>query len=394
MADKEEEKSSETERASKASESEVVGDKAEVAEAEKDGEGRDGDDDAAGDWWGGATSWMSSTVSSVSQVTNSAVAAAKAKSTEVYGLVSKDLGEVGNQVGSAAGSVGQQVGSAAGAVKKTLEEFDDKTDEMADKAVDAVKKSVSSFWKYASGYATQMFTEEDLESEAIMIGDDKNPVLLDRLQAQLHALASDPETFLKDPDSRDNVDWETWSCDLDKRQGEISDLMVNNASVREHYKSMVPDQVSHKLFWKRYFFKVHLIELQEARRNILKKRAEEATKEADSDMTWGEEGGDLTEKDISAEEQDRLLSEYERELLTKKMKNGGGGGEAKKGSSTVEDSIGEELAKLDMKDKRRAARKAVSPDKASSGSDDWEKLSSGERSPRKGSKDDDDWVQT
>ena len=100
---------------------------------------------------------------------------------------------------------------------------------MADKAVDAMKKSVSSFWKYASGYATQMFTEEDLESEAIMIGDDKvsrpknfllkqrniscmcdphmcvllqNPVLLDRLQAQLHALASDPETFLKDPDSR------------------------------------------------------------------------------------------------------------------------------------------------------------------------------------------------
>ena len=39
--------------------------------------------------------------------------------------------------------------------------------------MDAVKKSVSSFWKYASGYATQMFTEEDLESEAIMIGDDK-----------------------------------------------------------------------------------------------------------------------------------------------------------------------------------------------------------------------------
>ena len=46
---------------------------------------------------------------------------AKAKSTEVYGLVSKDLGEVGNQVGTAAGSVGQQVGTAAGAVKKTLE---------------------------------------------------------------------------------------------------------------------------------------------------------------------------------------------------------------------------------------------------------------------------------
>ena len=93
-------------------------------------------------------------------------------------------------------------------------------------------------------------------------------------------------------------------------------------------------------------------------------------------MTWGEEVGDLTEKDISAEEQDRLLSEYERELLTKKMKNGGGGGgEAKKGSgSTVEDSIGEELAKLDMKEKKKGAkgatpagRKAVSPDKGMRG---------------------------
>ena len=83
-----------------------------------------------------------------------------------------------------------------------LQEIDDKTDVMADKAVDAVKRSVSSFWKYASGYATQMFTEDDLESEAIMVGDDNNPVLLDRLQAQLHALASDPETFLKDPDAR------------------------------------------------------------------------------------------------------------------------------------------------------------------------------------------------
>ena len=80
------------------------------------------------------------------------------------------------------------------------------------------------------------------------------------------------------------MEWETWSCDLDKRQGEISDLMVNNASVREHYKSMVPDQASHRLFWKRYFFKVHLIELQEARRNVLKKRAEEATKSNDSGM--------------------------------------------------------------------------------------------------------------
>ena len=84
------------------------------------------------------------------------------------------------------------------------------------------------------------------------------------------------------------------------------------------------------------------------------------------DITWGEVG-DLTEKDIPKEEQDRLLSEYERELLTKKMKNSG--------AAAVEDSIGEELAKLDMKDKKNKAaasgKKAASPDKGRRGSTGW-----------------------
>ena len=53
--------------------SKAVEDKAQASEPEK-GEGgneelEEGDgDEAAVDWWGGATSWMSSTVSSVSQV--------------------------------------------------------------------------------------------------------------------------------------------------------------------------------------------------------------------------------------------------------------------------------------------------------------------------------------
>lgn len=51
-----------------------------------------------------------------------------------------------------------------------LQEFDDRTDEMADKAVEGVKKGVSSLWNYASGYASQMFTEEDLPSEAMVVG--------------------------------------------------------------------------------------------------------------------------------------------------------------------------------------------------------------------------------
>ena len=49
-------------------------------------------------------------------------------------------------------------------------------------------------------------------------------------------------------------------------------------------------QVSHKLFWNRYFFRVHLIELQEARRQALKKRAEQIRIESDSDINWDDIG--------------------------------------------------------------------------------------------------------
>ncbi len=41
---------------------------------------------------------------------------------------------------------------------------------MADKAVESVRKGVSSLWNYASGYASQMFAEEDLPSEAMVVG--------------------------------------------------------------------------------------------------------------------------------------------------------------------------------------------------------------------------------
>ena len=53
-------------------------------------------------------------------------------------------------------------------------------------------------------------------------------------------------------------DWTSYlaTVELDSRQGEISELMINNGNVRKHYSNLVPSTVPHKLFWARYFFKV------------------------------------------------------------------------------------------------------------------------------------------
>ena len=66
----------------------------------------------------------------------------------------------------------------------------------------------------------------------------------------------------------------------------ISDLMVANANVRKNYSTLVPDKVNHNLFWNRYFFKVHLIELQENKRQQLKARAEASVNANDEEINW------------------------------------------------------------------------------------------------------------
>ena len=47
---------------------------------------------------------------------------------------------------------------------------------MAETAINGVSKGASSLWNMASGYASQMFTEEDLEAS-------HEPIILVRLQA-------------------------------------------------------------------------------------------------------------------------------------------------------------------------------------------------------------------
>ena len=219
----------------------------------------------------------------------------KSKSMEVMKAVTEDLSEVKDTIGQYTTPLGQAVApikKTGGLIKNTIkvvfdilniintrvcvQELDEVTDEMAETAINGVAKGASSFWNMASGYASQMFTEEDLEATPVLVGNSHEPIILDRLQAQLHALASDQTTYTTDPDPGDSLaeDWVGWlaELELDKRQGEISELMINNTNIRyytiigfdillsyitfrKHYSTLVPATVQHKLFWARYFYK-------------------------------------------------------------------------------------------------------------------------------------------
>ena len=51
---------------------------------------------------------------------------------------------------------------------------------MAEAAINGVTKGASSLWNMASGYASQMFTEEDLEATPVLVGSNSEPIILDR----------------------------------------------------------------------------------------------------------------------------------------------------------------------------------------------------------------------
>merc|ERR1719249_133065 len=277
---------------------------------------------------------LNNVASQVAQATTGASKMVKSKSMEVMKAVQEDLGEVKTTLSTYAAPVK----GAGGAIKNSIQELDEVTDEMAEAAINGVTKGASSLWNMASGYASQMFTEEDLEATPVLVGSNSEPIILDRLQAQLHALASDPTTYTKDPDPQDALaeDWTSYlaTVELDSRQGEISELMINNGHVRKHYSNLVPS----KLFWARYFFKVHLIDQQEVKRQALKRRAEEAKVDSDSEINWDEDE-DLGDAEIPEAVQEKLLSDYEAEM------------------------------------KKDASKKPSHAKKDSNASDDWEKLS-------------------
>jgi len=302
-------------------------------------------------WWGvsSLTSYLASphlleqginnVASSMAQATTGAAQMVKSKSMDVVKAVSEDLTEIKDSAVQYTSNVSQYtapVKKAGGALKNTLKDIDEITDDMAESAINGVSKGASSLWNMASGYASQMFVEEDLEATPVMVGGNHEPIILDRLQAQLHALASDTDTYTGDPDLSD-CGAEEWTAylgdlDLDKRQGEISELMINNNHIRKNYSSLVPGKVQHKLFWARYFYKVHLIEKQEAKRQVLKKRAEQTKVDSDSEINWDEDDEDLENvQDIPDAVQEKLLSEYEAELKTKKPTH------AKKDSNASDD---------------------------------------------------------
>ncbi|ODN04396.1 BSD domain-containing protein 1 [Orchesella cincta] len=239
----------------------------------------------------GFSSWFTSTMSS-----------AKEKSSEMFQYLKQDFSEFSETVSEAS------------------KDLKDKL-----KLEDTVKSAVQTVTSKSSLVLDQMSTifgvgPDDDDEEIIMPG---GSGVVDRVQAKIYSLAVEEDAFLKDPE--DIKSYETWllTFDLEKKNSEMADLMAANPHLQLHYAQLVPDKVSHLVFWHRFYFRVHEIQVAEQekeelrRQAALKKASETEAKDSedlfiDANDDPSPTGSDLV--DISEEDQRRLLAEYEEEM--------------------------------------------------------------------------------
>jgi len=236
--------------------------------------------------WGG---WFSSTLSS-----------AKEKSTEMYQYIKQDLTEFGESV--------QEVSRD---LKDKL-----KLEDTVRSATCTVGDTMNTIFDQVS---TIFGVGPDDDDETILVGD-ANSMNNRRVQNKIYALALEEHVFLEDPSNME--DYESWaaSFDLNEKSVELADLLTTNPHLQLQYTQLVPDKVSHLLFWHRFYYQVYLIlkaenqfELTSGKKSEKLEQNEDALgRESPDDKNDQSLGADIVE--ISEEDQKRLLTEYEEEM--------------------------------------------------------------------------------
>ncbi|XP_069079474.1 BSD domain-containing protein 1 isoform X1 [Pleurodeles waltl] len=223
-----------------------------------------------GGWW---RSWLQQSYQNV-----------RDKSVEALEFIKKDLTEFSQVVQH---DTACTIAATANVVKEKL------AVENSAGPTEKVKKGLSDFLGAISDtFAPSPDKTIDCDVITLMATPSGSTELYDSTKARLYSMQSDPATYCNEPDGPPEL-FEFWlsQWSLEDMKGEISDLLVNSPSIRALYTKMVPAAVSHSEFWQRYFYKVHTLEQDEARRCALKQRAEQSAHEEHS--RWEEDEEDL-----------------------------------------------------------------------------------------------------
>lgn len=100
--------------------------------------------------------------------------------------------------------------------------------------------------------------------------DGKRVIHTTRFDAQLHAIHSSLDSFVKDPESAEYDKWQK-EFDVEKKTDSIATDLEKYEELRKAMEKLVPEKVEYKTFWSRYYFLRMVIESEEQRRRDMLK---------------------------------------------------------------------------------------------------------------------------
>ena len=150
---------------------------------------------------------------------------------------------------------------------KRLKELE-KAEEAADAAILRFGSNIGNFLKEAVTIAPPSEDEKTGKSKILFESkteDGKRVIHSTRLEAQLHAIHTSEDKFLKDPESPQWADWKT-AFDVEEKTQEIEKDLERFEELRKMMERCVPEKVEYADFWRRYYFLRDLVEKSEQRR--------------------------------------------------------------------------------------------------------------------------------
>ena len=150
----------------------------------------------------------------------------------------------------------------------------EKAEEAADAAIFKFGANIGNFLKDAVSIAPPTEETNADGSRKVLFEskdkDGKRVIHSTRFDAQLHAIHSSLESFIKDPISPEYEKWKE-EFDVERKTAAIATDLEKYEELRRTMEKLVPEKVEYPLFWTRYYFLRMVIETEEQRRREMLK---------------------------------------------------------------------------------------------------------------------------
>lgn len=246
---------------------------------------------------------------------------AKEKTYSTYELVKRDIDEFSSAVHSEASHIASATSSAlrdgASNLGQLLSEEEENGEQkreqevihsLPDKTTEPEpQKSEDNGWGWGGGgeWMSNLVktVNKVLYVEDTTAGEEKIQIpitaeTLTRSQARLYAIQTDRGTYCNEPEGAPEL-FDDWldHFRMEEYKEQISELLGKNPQIRTLYAQLVPSEVSNVVFWQRYFYRKHLFDLDEARRDALLRRTEGEVEKERLEMktSWGDSEDELKE---------------------------------------------------------------------------------------------------